>query len=97
MLGACKAVGEIDLSTASPFNIVLRDAIDSSEEALVSVDCSALTFMDLAGLPRARRSDPQYATRRGHTLVVRDLSPACARLLTLYDWDHELHIESAPG
>ena len=96
MLSACKAVGEIDLATASTFNIELRDTIDSSEEALVSVDCSALTFMDLAGY-HVLVEATQYAARRGHTLVVRDLSPACARLLTLYDWDHELHIESSPG
>ena len=95
MLGACKAIGEIDLSTASAFSIELRETIDNSDEALVSVDCSALTFMDLAGY-HVLVDATRYATRRGHTLVVRDLSPACARLLTLYDWDHELHIESSP-
>jgi len=95
MLGACSAVGEIDVATAPSFNLALHEAIDASDEAFVSVDCSALTFMDLAGY-HVLVDATQYATRRGHTLVLRCLSPACARLISLYDWDHELHIESPP-
>jgi anti-anti-sigma factor len=95
MLGACKAIGEIDRATAPAFNIELHDAIDRSDEAMVSVDCSALTFMDLAGY-HVLVDATEYAARRGHTLVIRDLSPSCARLIQLYDWDHELHVEPAP-
>jgi anti-anti-sigma factor len=94
MLGACKAVGEIDMSTAPRFNLELHDAIDTSDEALVSVDCSALTFMDLAGY-HVLVEATQYAARRGHTLVIRNLSDTCARLISLYDCDHELHLESS--
>jgi anti-anti-sigma regulatory factor len=46
MLGTCTAFGEIDRATASAFNADLHDAIDSSDEAFVSVDCSGVTFMD---------------------------------------------------
>jgi hypothetical protein len=35
-----------------------------------------------------------YAVRRGHTLVIRNMSPSCARLMRLYDWDRELRVES---
>ncbi len=95
MLGACKAVGEIDLATAPAFNLELHETIDAADEALVSVDCSALTFVDLAGY-HVLVNATEYAARRGHTLVVRNLSPTCARLIGLYDWDHELHIEPLP-
>ena len=95
MLGACKAVGEIDSATAPSFNLELHDAIDAADEALGSVDCSALTFMDLAGY-HVLVDATQYAARRGHTLVVRNLSPTCARLISLYDWAQELHLESSP-
>jgi len=95
MLGSCKAVGEIDSATAPSFNLELHEAIDEADEAFVSVDCSALTFMDLAGY-HVLVDATQYATRRGHTLVIRNLSATCARLIGLYDWDHELHIEASP-
>ena len=95
MLGTCRAVGEIDRATAPAFSIELKDAIDDADEAVVSVDCSALTFMDLAGY-HVLADATQYAVRRGHTLVLRALSPTCARLVGLYDWDHELHVEHPP-
>jgi anti-anti-sigma factor len=94
MLGTCCAVGEIDVVTAPSFNLALHEAIDAADEAFVSVDCSALTFMDLAGY-HVLVDATQYATRRSHTLVLRNLSPACARLISLYDWDRELHIEGS--
>jgi hypothetical protein len=37
-----------------------------------------------------------YAVRRGHTLMIRNLSPACARLVRLCDLDRELRVEPAP-
>jgi len=51
MLGSstATALGEIARSTAARFHAHLRDAIDSSDEALVSIDCSSVTFMDSAG------------------------------------------------
>ena len=92
MLGTCTALGDIDRATASSFDVELRDAIGSSDEAFVSVDCSGVTFMDSAGY-RVLVDATDYPVRRGHTVVIRDLSPACALLIRLCDVDGELHVE----
>ena len=92
MLGTCKAIGSLDGATGPAFSAALRDSIDRSDETVVNVDCSDVTFMDPAGyhlLVDAAR----YAARRGHTLVIRDMSSSCTRLMRLYDWDRELCVE----
>jgi anti-anti-sigma factor len=73
MPGTCMAIGEIDTATASAFDADLRDAIDSSDEAHISVDCSGVTFMDSAGY-HVLVDATNYAVRRGRTLVIRNLS-----------------------
>jgi anti-anti-sigma factor len=73
----------------------LRNTIDGSDEALVSVDCSDVTFMDSSGF-HVLVDATSYAARRGHTLVIRNLSPSCRRLIRLCDWDNELCLENAP-
>lgn len=78
MLGIFKTIGEIDLATAPAFNADLHDAIDCSDEALVVVDCSGVTFMDSAGY-RVLVDATDYAFRRGRSLVMRDMPPLCAR------------------
>lgn len=93
MLGTCKALGEIDTATATAFDAELHDAIDNADEAFVNVDCSGLTFIDSAGY-HALVDATNYAVRRGHTLVIRNLSPSCARLIRLCDLSRELHVES---
>jgi anti-anti-sigma factor len=93
MLGTFRALGEIDRATAAAFNADLHDAIDSSDEAFVSVDCSGVTFMDSAGY-HALLDATNYAVRRGHTLVIRDPSPSCALLIRLCDMDHEMRIDA---
>jgi anti-sigma B factor antagonist len=92
MLGTCTTSGEIDTATASAFNADLHDAIDTSGAALVVVDCSDVTFMDSAGY-HALVDATNYAARRGRTLVIRNLSPSCARLIRLCDSDRELRVE----
>ncbi len=92
MLGSYYCIGNIDVGTAPAFNADLHDTIDNSDQPLVSVDCSGVTSMDPAGY-HALVDATRYAVRRGRTLVIRNLSPPCARLLRLYDWDHELCIE----
>jgi anti-anti-sigma factor len=92
MLGTCKALGEIDTATAPSFHADLHDAIDNADEAFVHVDCSGLTFIDSAGY-HALVDATSYAVGRGHTLVIRNLSPSCARLIRLCDLDRELHVE----
>ena len=93
---SCKAIGEIDLASGPGFNLSLRAAIDRSEEAFVSVDCAGVTFMDSAGY-HALTDATRYAAKRGHTLVIRNASRSCARLIALCDWDHELRVECLPA
>ncbi len=93
MRGTCKALGEIDTAAAPSFDADLHDAIDNASEALVNVDCSGLTFIDSAGY-HALVDATNYAARHGHTLVIRNLSPSCARLIRLCDLSRELHVES---
>lgn len=94
MLGTCTALGEIDRMSASAFDVELRDTIDCAEaqEEFVRVDCSGVTFMDSAGY-RVLVGATAYAVRRGHTLVMTNMSSSCALLVRLCDPDHELRIE----
>ena len=89
------ALGEIDTATAPAFNADLHDTIDGSDEAFVSVDCSGVTFMDSAGY-HVLVDATNYAVRRGHTLVIRNLSLSCATLIRLCDLDCELRVDSWP-
>ncbi len=92
MLGIYRATGVIDAATVGAFNVELRDTIDNSDEPLFSVDCSAVTFMDPDGY-HALVEATVYAARRGHTLVIRNMSLFRATLMRLYDSDHELRFE----
>jgi hypothetical protein len=74
----------------------LRDAIDASDEPLVSVDCSDVTFMDSSGF-HAMVDATEYAARRGHTLVIREPSPPCRRLIRLCDWAASFVEGAAPA
>lgn len=93
MPGTCRAIGEIDMATAAAFGADLHDAIDNSDETLVNVDCSGVTFMGSAGY-HVLVEATEYATRRGHTLVIRNMSSSCARLLRLCIRNNDLTIES---
>lgn len=92
MLGIRKADREIDASSAPAFNAHLHDTIDDSDEEVVVVDCSDITFMDSAAY-HVLVNATEYAVRRGRALVVRNISPSCATLLRLCDSDRELHLE----
>lgn len=93
MLGTCKAFGEIGVATALAFQADLYDTIDSSNDALVVLDCSDVTYMDATGYS-VLVDATDYAVRHGHTLVIRGLSPSCAVLLRQYDREHELRVET---
>ncbi len=80
------------MSSAPAFSAELHDAIDASDEAVVSVDCSEVTFMGSAGY-RALVDATEYATRRGHTLVVRNMSSSCATVIRVFADTHDLTIE----
>ena len=92
MLGTCEATGDIDAVSGPAFGALLRNAIDAADTVLLSVDCSGVTFMDPAGY-HVLVASTQYAARRGRTLVIRNASPPCARLLRLYGWDRELCVD----
>jgi anti-anti-sigma factor len=94
MLGTCEAIGDIDLATAPALAANLRETTDGSDEVIVSVDCSGVTFMDSAGF-HVLVTATEYAARRGHTLVIRNASPWCARTIQLCDYDGELRVEIA--
>ena len=94
MLGTCTATGDIDMATAPSFSADLHDAIDRSDESLVSVDCSGVTFMGSAGY-RVLLDASGYATHRGRTLVIRNMSPSCARLVRIFGEHDHLTFEPA--
>lgn len=94
MLGLCTATGEIDLATAQAFRAILRDTIDHSDVEPVVVDCTGLTFMDSQGF-HALVNASEYAVRHDHTLVIRNMSRACSRVIQICDWNNELHLEPA--
>jgi anti-anti-sigma regulatory factor len=48
--------------------------------------------MDSAGY-HALIDGNEYAIRRGRTLLLRNLTGQCAKLIGLCDREHELHIE----
>lgn len=84
--------GEIDYSTADVFGSDLCDLIDRCDLPIVHVDLRAVTFMDSAGY-HALVEASEYGSRRGHVLVIRNLSAQCAKVMRLCDQNNELHIE----
>jgi anti-anti-sigma factor len=92
MAGTFWALGEIDFATASAFGADLRYTMDNCDDAIVTVDCSGVTFMGTAGF-RVLVEVSGYAARRGRTLVISNLSSSCALLIRLCDSRGELHVE----
>ena len=93
MLGTCKAMAEIDRATAPAFSADLHSTINETDTPQVVVDCSGVTFMDSAGY-HVLVDATSYAARRGRTLVIRDMSPYCTKMIRICDLDHELHFET---
>ncbi len=50
MLGTGTTIGDIDGVTGPAFAAVVRDVIDRSDDTLLSVDCSGVTFIDPASV-----------------------------------------------
>jgi anti-anti-sigma factor len=92
LLGTCEAIGDIDLASAPALAANLRETTDGSDEVIISVDCSGVTFMDSAGF-HVLVTATEYAAHRGHTLVIRNASPWCAWTIQLCDYDRELRVE----
>ena len=98
--GTCTARGDIDMSTAPAFRADLFEAIETAEGSSVEVECSGVTFMGSAGY-RVLVEAAAHTSRRGCTLVIRNVSPSCARLLRLCEPDGglgmEFNSEPVPG
>jgi anti-anti-sigma factor len=93
LLGTYDGGPEIDLATGDALLSAVRGLVDRAEEAVVVVDCSEFIFMDSAAF-HALVAATEYAARRGHTLVIRNLAPSCARVIRLFDFERELRITS---
>lgn len=93
MRGTYEAIGEIDMATAPALVANLRRTIDDADETVVGVDCSRVTFMDSAGY-HALVGASEYATRRGHTLLIHNATSSCERLIRLCDVDGTLSVSS---
>lgn len=92
MPGTCTAIGELDLASASVFHDYLFDAIDNSADEIVIVDCSHVTFMDTDGY-QVLVEATEYATRHGHIVEIRNMSPQCAMVIRVCDSANELRLE----
>ena len=91
-MGICAARGEIDMATAPAFLVELRACIDRGGVGPVSVDCTAVTFMDSAGY-HVLVGATDYAAQLGRTLVIHNLPRPCARMIRLCDQEGRLHVE----
>jgi anti-anti-sigma regulatory factor len=94
LLGTNNVGREIDASTTAALICELHDRVDGSGEFIVSVDCASITFVDSAAF-HALEDATRYAARRGHSLVIRNLSPSCSQVLRFCDVAHELTAASS--
>jgi anti-anti-sigma factor len=85
---------ELDVATAPGFVARTRGAIDRNTDRPFVDDCAAITFMDSSAY-YAMVNVTRYASAAGYALVVGNVLPAPARVLTFCDWDHDLTIEPA--
>ena len=92
MPGTFNALGEIDLFTAPGLSSGLHEAIDRSDDAIMAVDCSGVTFMDSSGY-EVLVDATEYAARLGRTLVIRNASRPAARLFRIFEAEDELRFD----
>jgi anti-anti-sigma factor len=85
----CAVIGDIDMASVRSFSAELHDAIDTSDQASIDVDCSGITFMGSSGY-RALVEANYYAHEHGHTLTISNMSSSCALLIELCNKDDEL-------
>jgi anti-sigma B factor antagonist len=81
-----RVAGELDLAGAPRLMSVL-----TSLDGDVELHCSALEFIDAAGLSVVVRTHRRCAAQ-GHKLVVVDPSPTVLRLLRMVDLDDVLYV-----
>ncbi len=93
MSGICQVLGDVDAESAPHIATQLREEIDRATVAVVVADCSGVTFMGSAGF-RLFVDATAYASARGHTLVIRNMSPPCTRLFALCQATNLLSIDA---
>ncbi len=94
-VGTVVVDGEIDSTTALELGEGLRRALDDGASNLV-VDCTAVTFIDSAGLSALLDAHRRAQTKFG-SLVVRRPSPIVHRLLEMTSLTDELSVDEPPG
>jgi anti-anti-sigma factor len=82
---ACRqSASEIDMATAPAFFRAMCDAIDSTTDRAVVINCSAITFMDSSAYHVLMEAN-RYAIQRDHQLVIGNLTASCAWTMRLCD------------
>ena len=90
-----KLLGELDVCTADQLRCAVGAVLDQCDPLSVTVDLSALTFADCAGIGVLVWARNQLAGR-GHELVITGCQPIVRRLLTLTGLGTYLQL-GAPG
>jgi anti-sigma B factor antagonist len=92
---ACVAVaGEVDACTAPDLLAALLEAVEVDPR--LTVDLSAVTFMDSQGLTALLRAR-QEAEHRGGTIRLEGVPPRVLKLLHLASMDTVFTIDPAPA
>jgi anti-anti-sigma factor len=86
-------LGDVDAESAPRLAAQLCAEIDRATDRVVVADCSGVTFMGSAGF-RLLLDASAYATARGHTLTIHNMSRSCKRLLALCDSSNRLSIHA---
>jgi anti-anti-sigma factor len=84
-------IGEVDSLASPELRAAVLGALDGGATS-VSFDCSALTFIDSAGLSVLVEAHQQAQLRWGHVTILRP-SERLTRMLEITGLDKELTIE----
>jgi hypothetical protein len=96
MWGARTALGEIGAPNASAFNADIRGTVDTSDMALVSVGCSAVTLTDSdeyrALVAALGASYPDWTDENGTNIEqLAAIAVAALEQAGMLDHDHGVH------
>jgi anti-anti-sigma factor len=91
-----RVLGELDLCTAVDLRCAVSAALEQHDPQSLTMDLSALTFADCAGLSVLVWARNCLA-ERGHELVITGSQPLVRRLLTLTGIDTYLRLSAPDG
>lgn len=86
-----KLLGELDVGSADCLRRAVGTALEQHDPQTLTIDVSALTFADCAGLSVLVWTR-QCLAERGHELVVTGSQPLVRRLFTLTGLGRYLHL-----